>query len=65
MANHASAEIRQAPGWWPSLVQVTCDCGYVGRVHDLNARMNATTIVKIERDTHRCGEDEFDAGEPW
>lgn len=57
MANHASAEIRQAPGWWPSLVQVVCpECGYRGPVRDLNASEVATVQVRIERDTHRCGE---------
>lgn len=48
-------EIRQAPGWWPSLVQVVHDdCGYRGRVWDLNSEFNATVRVRIERDTHRC-----------
>ena len=58
--NHASAEIRQAPGWWPSLVQVVCpECGYRGPVHDLNAGgLMATTRVRIERDAHRCNDDD-------
>ena len=62
MAHHASAEIRQAPGWWPSLVQVVCpDCGYRGPVRDLNAGDGFMTDVRvrIERDNHRC----HDSGE--
>lgn len=54
-----TARIRQAPGWWPSLVQVVCDdCGYVGAVHDLNTTRNAEILVKIEREAHRCHEDD-------
>ncbi len=29
-------EARQAPGWWPALVQVTCTCGWHGPVRDMN-----------------------------
>lgn len=51
-----SAEIRQAPGWWPSLVTVVCDrCGHRGPVRDLNKDANAYVRVRIERDNHRCG----------
>ena len=50
-------EIRQAPGWWPSLVQVVHDeCGYVGPTHDLNARLSETSVVRWERDDHECDE---------
>ena len=59
MANHASAEIRQAPGWWPSLVQVVCtECGHRGPVRDLNTSSMMTVRVRIERDTHRCYEND-------
>ena len=61
MPNRASAEIRQAPGWWPSLVQVVCtECGHRGPVRDLNASSTADVRVRIERDTHCCYEDETD-----
>lgn len=51
-----TAEIRQAPGWWPALVRVVCDaCGYTGPVRDLNDNgMLAKTRIEIERDTHSC-----------
>jgi hypothetical protein len=51
------AEIRQAPGWWPSLVHVVCrDCGHRGPVRDLNDRpAMAQVLVKLERQRHRCG----------
>lgn len=55
----SAAEIRQAPGWWPSLVQVVHeDCGYRGPVRDLNANRMADVRVRIERDSHVCGADE-------
>jgi hypothetical protein len=52
------AEIRQAPGWWPSLVRVCCDsCGYTGPVVDLNDNgMLGKVRVEIERDSHTCDE---------
>lgn len=53
------AEIRQAPGWWPSLVHVVHEeCGYRGPVRDLNESRLATTRVRIERDSHRCDDEE-------
>lgn len=59
----STAEIRQAPGWWPSLVRVVCDeCGHRGRVRDLNQDGYSATIrVRIERDAHVCGQVESDA----
>ena len=54
-----TARIRQAPGWWSSLVQVVCDeCGHVGPVRDLNESYSATVRVRIERDAHRCGDED-------
>lgn len=29
-------EARQAPGWWPALVQAVCSCGWHGPVRDMN-----------------------------
>jgi hypothetical protein len=53
----SEARIRQAPGWWPSLVQVVCDlCGYVGPVRDLNKDTVSDVRVRIERDSHECDE---------
>lgn len=57
----STAEIRQAPGWWPSLVRVVCEeCGLTGPVRDLNEGRIATTRVRIERDSHVCGQDDED-----
>ena len=28
-------EVRQAPGWWPSLCQAVCSCGWHGPVRDM------------------------------
>lgn len=52
------AEIRQAPGWWPSLVQVVHEeCGYRGPVHDLNSDAMEHRRVRWEREDHRCDEE--------
>jgi len=54
----SGAEVRQAPGWFPSVVQVAHDeCGYRGPTHDLNARLTEKTLVQLERDEHdrECG----------
>jgi hypothetical protein len=49
-----AAEIRQAPGWWPSLVRIVCDeCGYRGPVIDLNKEIS-NVRVRILRDSHDC-----------
>lgn len=54
----STAEIRQAPGWWPSLVRIYCDeCGYRGPVIDLN-REFSTVRVRMLRDAHRCDEED-------
>ena len=52
-----SGYVAQAPGWWPSLVQVACsDCGYRGPVVDLNERPAALVSVRLDADAHHCGE---------
>jgi hypothetical protein len=56
--SRSTAEIRQAPGWWPSLVQICCDeCGYRGPVIDLNKEFSNVRIHML-RDAHRCDEDD-------
>jgi hypothetical protein len=53
----STAEIQQAPGWWPSLVQVVCGCGYRGRIVDINDDRTRRQ-VRWERDDHVCGREE-------
>jgi hypothetical protein len=47
--------IRQAPGWWPNLVQAVCDaCGWRGPVRNVNAATEAV-LAEMDRDWHECG----------
>jgi hypothetical protein len=48
-----SVRIRQAPGWWPSLVQAVCDtCTWRGPVRNLNVERDRV-LVKFDGD-HEC-----------
>jgi hypothetical protein len=50
----SDAEIRQAPGWFPALVQVVHDeCGYKGPVRDIY-KDTTRTLLKMERAEHEC-----------
>lgn len=51
-----SARFRQCPGWWPSLVEVVCECGYRGPPHNLNNGEIETVRIRIERDQHDCAD---------
>ena len=43
-------EARQAPGWWPALVQVTCSCGWHGPVRDMNDHRGRNLLRLDERE---------------
>lgn len=50
-----SAAIRQAPGWWPSLVQAVCDrCGWLGPVRSLSEPCGAV-LARLDARDHDCG----------
>lgn len=54
--------VKQAPGWWPSLVQAVCDdCGWQGQVVNLASEENSwgrlERQVRAEADGHVCGEE--------
>lgn len=47
--------IRQAPGWWPSLVQAVCACGWHGPVRSLNDS-RGRVLVRIDQREHQDGD---------
>lgn len=47
--------IRQAPGWWPSLVQAVCECGWRGPVRDMHDSRERV-LVKLDQAGHRDGD---------
>ena len=52
-----SARVRQAPGWWPGLVQAFCDdCQWRGPVRNLDGPGVPEVLVKLDARDHRCGE---------
>lgn len=55
----SATAIRQAPGWWPSLVRAECDdCGWRGPIRDLSIDPygRASRHARWDRDEHKCGE---------
>lgn len=43
--------VRQAPGWWPNLLQFVCDrCGYVGPTRDAYNGHSLTWLRVDERE---------------
>lgn len=52
------AQIRQAPGWWPSLIRVCCDdCGFTSGVYDTDEWRDLFR-ARMTRDDHQCGQKE-------
>lgn len=47
-------EVRQCPGWWPSLVQAVCGCGWSGPVRNLNDQ-RGRVLVRLDVAEHREG----------
>lgn len=43
--------VRQAPGWWPALVQAVCECGWRGPVRDLHDSRERV-LVKLDGREH-------------
>lgn len=50
-----STRIRQAPGWWPSLVQAVCECHWIGPVRNVYQDGNSQ-LVEHDRYHHKCDE---------
>ena len=48
--------IRQAAGWWPSLVQAVCECGWHGPVRNMNDTRERV-LVKLDASGHAGGQD--------
>ncbi len=44
---------RQAPGWWPSLVQAVCECGWHGPVRDMNSSQERI-LITLDKIKHAC-----------
>lgn len=42
---------RQAPGWWPALVQAVCECGWRGPVRDTND-MRQRVLLRLDAREH-------------
>jgi hypothetical protein len=56
----SATAIRQAPGWWASLVHAVCDdCGWHGPVRDCNST-TGDTLARLDRAQHQCGKDSSD-----
>lgn len=49
-----SAALRQAPGWWPTVIRAECDrCGWHGDPLDLNDPIQDTE-VHLQAIEHTC-----------
>ena len=48
--SHVTA-VRQAPGWWPALVQAVCTCGWRGPVRDMND-YRGRNLLRIDEREH-------------
>jgi len=46
--------VRQAPGWWPSLVQVVCECGWHGPVRNAGDG-RARSLLRLDAREHEEG----------
>lgn len=46
-----NARVRQSPGWWPSLVEGTCSCGWHGPTRDLNTPAGHV-LAQLDTDEH-------------
>ncbi len=55
MSGHVLAT-RQAPGWWPSLVQAVCECGWRGPVRNVNDSRERV-LLKLDGTGHASGQD--------
>jgi hypothetical protein len=43
--------VRQAPGWWPALVQVICECGGRGPVRNAGDSRQRV-LLKLDQREH-------------
>ena len=44
-------EVLQSPGWWPSLVEARCSCGWRGPTRDMN-EARQRRLVKLDQCPH-------------
>jgi hypothetical protein len=54
--NAHEVTFRQAPGWWPSLVQAVCACGWHGPVRHTNDS-HQRVLLRLDRAEHTGGMD--------
>lgn len=41
---------RQCPGWWPSLLEAVCSCGWAGPTRDANRLTGSQIRARLEKD---------------